>query len=95
MTRGRSLLLVGGLVAVLVYLAATMGLIDGDNVVALTLVFAIGPIAAIGALRIGDSLAPDIWATTLRPVTGAWWLFVIGAQIRRSRYAGRRPGFLA
>lgn len=66
MIRGRSLLLCAGLAAVLVYLAATMGLMHADSRVGLALVFGIGPVATFGAVRLVDSLEPDLDATTLR-----------------------------
>lgn len=58
-----------GLLVVLVYIATALGLIKDVTPLTLALVFAIGPVAIVGVLRISDHLAQDGPEPTLRPAT--------------------------
>lgn len=67
-------LILSGLVVILTYLASAVGLITNANNIILTLVFAIGPVAIIGVLRIADRLSDETNASLVQ--TGKVFLIV-------------------
>lgn len=66
---GLSVVAILSLLVVLVYLATAIGLINDATPLTLALVFAIGPVAIVGVLRISEYLARAGPAPTLRPAT--------------------------